>query len=174
MIKQMTLAMALLAASTIANANMAQANPDDNVITLLAETNQEGNSLDLIITGDSNSLVLEQSNATGFGAGNLMEITIIGDNNGGAVGGQFTGVALNSGLEPGHLQQTGWDNAMHVDIQGSNNLFAALQSGNGNSLTATIEGYDNQAAILQVGQNNHASISQTGMGNAISISQRSF
>ena len=169
MIKQMTLGIALLAASTVAHAT-----PDDNIITLLSDTNQEGNTLDLIITGDANSLVLEQTATLDTGSGNLMEISITGNNNGGALGGSFSGVALNSGLEPGHLQQTGWDNSMHIDIQGSDNLFAARQEGQGNSLTATIEGYNNQAAVLQVGQNNHASISQTGMGNAISISQRSF
>lgn len=169
MIKQMALGATLLAVST-----MAHANADSNVISLLSATNEEGNQLELNITGNSNSLILDQTTTLSGDAGNVMDITIWGDNNGGAISGHFTGIALNSGLQPGRLVQNGTNNRMQIQIQGSNNLFSALQTGHGNQLSADIQGFGNQAAIQQYGQNNHASISQSGNGNAIRISQRSF
>ena len=169
MIKQVTFGAALLAAST-----MAQANADNNIISLLSATNEEGDQLELTITGDGNSLILDQTTTLSGVSGNVMDITIWGDNNGGANGGQFTGIALESGLQPGRLVQNGTNNGMLIQIEGSNNLFSALQNGHGNQLSANIQGFGNQAAIQQHGQNNHASISQMGTGNAINISQRSF
>nr|WP_321456961.1 hypothetical protein [uncultured Cohaesibacter sp.] len=163
----------ILAAILLAGA-ATEVKAETNVIELLNDANLEGNVIELSITGDSNSLSISQDFAFGASGGNLMNITIDGNDNGGSAGSSFSGVALNSGLQPGNLIQEGFNNSMIVDVSGTSNLFAFLQNGSQNSLQASIEGTGNQAAVQQYGQNNHVSFSQMGSNNSISISQRSF
>nr|WP_319389047.1 hypothetical protein [uncultured Cohaesibacter sp.] len=165
----------LTALATILLLSMAtQAYAETNVIELLDDANLDGNVIEMNITGDNNSLSLTQDFALGAWGENLMDITIEGNNNGGANGSIFSGVTLKSGLQPGELIQEGFDNSMIVNVSGNSNLFSFLQNGAHNSLQASIEGTGNQAAVQQYGQNNHVSFSQMGSNNSINISQRSF
>ena len=169
MIKQLATLTALLATSV-----SAQANAESNFIELLEAANKEGNTIELAVTGSNNALTIAQELMVGSSGSNVMNISINGDNNGGPTGASFTGVALKSGLQPGHLVQKGAGNSMSINVEGSSNLFSFLQNGTNNSLQARIQGSGNQAAVQQYGHNNHVSLSQTGSGNSIAISQRSF
>ncbi|WP_319414494.1 hypothetical protein [uncultured Cohaesibacter sp.] len=166
---QLTALAAILIASAATGAHA-----ETNIIELFDDANTQGNVIELSILGNGNSLNLSQSfSLSGYGQ-NLMDISIDGNDNGGADGASFTGVALGSGLTPGSLVQEGFDNNMIVEVSGTSNLFSFLQNGSHNSLQASIEGTGNQAAVQQYGQNNHVSFSQMGSNNSISISQRSF
>ncbi|WP_180966822.1 hypothetical protein [Cohaesibacter celericrescens] len=169
MIKHLTTVAVMLMSGT-----MAHATSEPNVIELLGQANDQGNYIETNITGSNNALTLRQSMGSASLGNNVMNISINGDSNGGPSGFSFTGVALQSGLQPGVLLQEGYNNSMLVDVTGSSNLFSFLQSGSNNALTAKISGTGNQAAVQQYGQNNHVSLSQMGSGNSISISQRSF
>ena len=167
--KQLSAIAAILLASAVT-----QAQAETNTIELLDDANLEGNVIELSILGNNNELAISQSYMLGSIGQNFMDISIDGNNNGGPSGLDFTGVALESGLQPGNLIQEGFNNNMIVDVSGTSNLFSFLQQGSDNSLQASIEGTGNQAAVQQYGQNNHVSFSQTGSNNSISISQRSF
>ncbi|SNY94137.1 Curlin associated repeat-containing protein [Cohaesibacter sp. ES.047] len=158
----------------LASGLMAHASSEDNVIELMNQADMDGNTVELLVTGSNNGLHINQTLASGAVDGNIMNISINGDFNGGPLGARFSGALAASGLEPGHLTQIGFNNRMDIDVDGSNNLFSFLQNGSGNSIDASIQGTGNQAAIQQYGQNNHVSMSQVGSGNMIAISQRSF
>lgn len=130
------------------------------------------NSAEIVMEGDGNRLEISQEHASG--GLNTIIATIRGDLNGGPLGATFTGAARLTGLQPGTLTQSGFGNAMTVEVEGSGNLFAFAQIGNGNTLRASITGHSNQAAVLQTGMNNFASFSQHGIGNIVSITQHSW
>lgn len=131
------------------------------------------NRAELTINGNNNRLVITQDHTGGYGANSIVA-TINGDLNGGPLGASFSGVAARSGLRPGTLSQSGFNNSMAIEVNGSSNLFAFAQSGSGNMLRASITGHDNQAAVIQTGVNNFASFSQNGIGNIVSITQNSW
>lgn len=125
------------------------------------------------ISGTSNRLVITQEHS-GAGDRNAVDVSIIGDRNGGPVGVSFTGVATDVGLDPGSLLQSGFGNSIKARIEGDDNLFAVAQIGNNNSVEATIVGFSNQAAVSQIGNGNFTSLSQNGIGNIISVRQISW
>ena len=143
-----------------------------NDLELLGDGNL--NNITMIdFTGNGNRLEILQEFTGGTGS-NTIRASIDGDFNGGPVGSSFSGAALLPGLEPGSLTQSGFDNAIAMNVEGSYNLFAFAQNGNGNRISATITGSNNQAAVLQEGTNNYAAFSQIGVGNLVSIVQRSW
>jgi len=125
------------------------------------------------VEGGSNALEIVQEHTGGAGA-NTLTAKINGDFNGGPLGSSFTGTAQSTGLRPGTLTQSGFNNSMNLAVNGSHNLFAFAQIGSGNVLHASVTGHSNQAAVLQSGNNNHAVFSQNGTGNLVSITQRSW
>jgi len=131
------------------------------------------NQAQVDIAGAGNRLIISQEHTGGAGA-NIVTATINGDLNGGPLGASFTGAALASGLQPGTIVQSGFNNAMTIKVDGTSNLFAFSQNGSGNRLDASIAGYGNQAAVVQTGTDNYASFSQNGVGNIVSISQHSW
>jgi hypothetical protein len=131
------------------------------------------NILELQIAGNDNALVISQSAPLGAEAANRMQISLTGDENGGA-GGSFTGAALLSGLSPGHLSQSGEGNLIALSVRGIGNLFAVSQTGSFNSVTGTILGRDNQTTVIQNGAGNQFSFAQSGNGNMINVSQTSW
>ncbi len=131
------------------------------------------NLLTLGVAGSENVLALSQSAPAGTANPNLMQVSLTGDANGGAAG-SFSGVALLSGLAPGHLSQAGEGNLMTLSVSGTGNLFAMAQTGSFNSIEATILGQHNQAAVIQNGIGNHLSFVQNGNGNIIKVSQTSW
>lgn len=139
----------------------------------LYQSTSDANVLTLDIAGDLNQLSIVQD-FMGAGDGNTITASINGNRNGGPAGAQFTGVARNVGLAPGSLYQSGYDNHMDIDVNGSSNLFAFAQVGSHNSLTAQITGSYNQAAVYQSGVGNVVNFSQTGNGNMISVVQTSW
>lgn len=138
----------------------------------VSNTPSEYNDLALDIVGNQNVLSIAQNAPAASGQGNLMDISIDGDLNGGT--GAFSGAALGSGLTPGHLSQDGVGNTMALSVTGSHNLFAMMQSGSANVIDGQISGSGNQAAVVQNGTGNHFSFSQSGIGNIINVSQTSW
>lgn len=149
-----------------------QAAASTNTITI-DPTVPADNVLELAVTGNDNALVISQSAPLGAEAANRMQISLSGDENGGA-GGSFTGAALLSGLSPGHLSQSGEGNLIALSVTGTGNLFAVAQTGSFNSVTGTIFGRDNQTAVIQNGAGNRFSFAQSGVGNMINVSQTSW
>ncbi len=131
------------------------------------------NRAEIAITGNDNRLIISQEHTGGVGL-NSVTATINGDLNGGPLGASFTGAALATGLQPGTIRQSGFNNTMAISVEGTSNLFAFAQIGSGNALHASITGHSNQAAVTQVGTNNYAGFSQNGIGNIVSISQVSW
>jgi hypothetical protein len=134
------------------------------------------NRLQIVTEGDGNELIIVQEAArSAFAdAGNTLEVAIFGDRNGGPAGSRFSGIAGQSGLQPGLLSQTGLGNMARLTVAGSDNLFAMVQQGSGNVLTASITGSYNEMSVFQSGAGNITSISQNGIGNSISVTQRSW
>jgi hypothetical protein len=156
------LAAALVASPVVASNSMILLNPDDLLSKAIID-----------IAGNDNRLVIDQS-FSGMGAGNSVDVRIVGDRNGGPAGAVFTDSAAASGLAPGSLFQFGADNSMRVEISGSDNLFAIAQTGSANTAEASIVGFGNQAAVSQMGTGNFAYFSQNGTGNIISVRQVSW
>jgi hypothetical protein len=71
------------------------------------------------------------------------------------------------------MTQLGDNNALTVDVSGSDNLFATLQDGNDNQIDHTVggSGVGNQAAIVQLGSNNLSSTTQIGSNNNLGVVQ---
>lgn len=143
----------------------------NNDITF-ADPASEYNTLALNVDGSHNVLTIAQSTPLAPTGGNLMDISLTGDFNGGT--GDFTGAALNSGLTPGLLSQEGDGNRMSLVVMGSHNLFAMVQNGSANVIDGHISGVGNQTAVVQNGVGNHFSFSQSGIGNIINVSQTSW
>lgn len=131
------------------------------------------NELEVAIKGDGNRLQIVQEGGAARAA-NSLDISLFGDNNGGPLGSAFSSAALEPGLMPGSIEQTGLGNEIALAVVGNGNLFAFAQHGEGNTIAATITGQANQAAVLQEGANNYAGFSQSGIGNIVSIVQRSW
>lgn len=143
-----------------------------NELVLLSEQDFF-NKVSVSIEGNGNRLEILQEHP-GHGAANIINATIEGNNNGGPLDAAFAPRLQRTGLRPGTLSQSGFDNRMDIRISGSSNLFAFAQEGSGNRLTASMMGTSNQATVMQTGINNQASFSQSGIGNMINISQTSW
>jgi hypothetical protein len=141
--------------------------------SILMTNNAALNDAAVEIDGDFNRLVIAQDHAGGS-AGNSISVNIKGDFNGGPTRAGFTGAALLPGLAPGSLTQHGYGNSMSFDVSGSNNLFAAAQTGSYNTIMASISGSANQASIAQTGNSNFVAFSQNGIGNTVSVTQTSW
>jgi hypothetical protein len=137
-----------------------------------SDPTSEYNTLALNVDGAHNVLTIAQAVPLAPSDGNIMDVSLTGDFNGGA--GAFTGAALTSGLTPGLLSQDGAGNRMALAVIGSHNLFAMVQHGSSNVIEGHISGVGNQAAVVQNGVGNHFSFSQSGIGNIINISQTSW
>ncbi|MFD2648834.1 hypothetical protein ACFSX5_13675 [Devosia albogilva] len=124
-------------------------------------------------TGNANLLVIVQQSAAAE-AGNRINVSIVGDGNGGPEGRNFSGQPAELGLTPGNLTQIGFGNAIEVTVTGERNLFAVAQLGNSNTVRAAITGSHNQAAVMQTGVGNFTSIAQSGVGNSISVQQTTW
>ena len=153
---------------TAGNAAAAAGNND---ITFM-DPASEYNTLALNVDGSHNVLTIAQAAPQAPSDGNLMDVSLTGNFNGGM--GDFTGAALISGLTPGLLSQDGVGNRMSLTVMGSHNLFAMVQNGSANVIDGHISGVGNQAAVVQNGAGNHFSFSQSGIGNIINISQTSW
>jgi hypothetical protein len=143
----------------------------NNDITFKDPTS-EYDTLALNADGSHNVLTIAQSAPLAPSRGNLMDVSLSGDFNGGT--GDFTGAALISGLTPGLLSQDGDGNRMSLVVMGSHNLFAMAQNGSANVIDGHISGVSNQTVVVQNGVGNHFSFSQSGIGNIISVSQTSW
>ena len=123
----------------------------------LADTS--GNNIDITITGNSNTVEVEQR-----GAGHYLELAIIGNNN------SFTGQQLNDSGPSRHYQET--------SILSDSNTIGLLQSGSGSKTAfVVIDGSLNRVEIVQSGSGSHfldfrlggndhdIEISQIGEGN---------
>lgn len=152
--------------------SMAQGASAANELTILS-SDLIANSAKVEMSGNSNSLFVLQDHFGGLEP-NSLEISIVGDRNGGPAGSLFDNRMLASELTPGTLRQSGFGNAMTIEVNGSENLFAAAQIGSGNVLTGFMQGEGNQTAILQVGTGNVVGFSQSGYANVLSVVQNSW
>lgn len=165
-------AAALIAATAFAAATPAYAAENTNTLELL-DNAPETNALTLDISGDFNALSIVQQH-DGAGTGNLMQVSLDGDYNGGWGESWRTTRFSDIGLVPGRLEQRGFGNVMQMAVQGTANLFALAQIGSNNFATGSIIGTGNQVAVLQSGHGNSAVFNQVGHGNVIGISQTSW
>ena len=134
-----------------------------------------GNELELLITGNDNSLSIEQIHDMSGGL-NQISLEIVGSGHGsfGQDWNQPLQLQASFDLQPGMIVQDGHENLIDLQILGSSNLFAAIQKGSGNTLSGTITGSGNQVASIQLGTGNSFAFSQTGNGNSIAVFQKSW
>jgi hypothetical protein len=134
--------------------------------------NTLANVAQISTAGDGNRLMIQQTYDAGPGANTLL-LTISGDLNGApSASTGFSPLLMTSGLVPGHVVQSGHDNAISMTVAGDQNVFAVLQMGSGNRLTGTVTGSSNQAAVAQYGTGNALTFIQNGTGNMLSVIQR--
>lgn len=162
-------------------ANFAHANGneirliDTNAINLIESKNfNPGNNINLDVDGSGNLLEISQTLTIGALVGNNINVSIVGDSNGGGLTGSFYGNATKSELTAGTVTQIGYDNNIDFAVIGSGNLFAFLQNGSSNSIRGSVRGFHNQASVSQFGSNNRVGFSQSGTGNIMNIVQRSW
>ena len=165
-------AVALIVAAAFAAAMPAYAAEDTNTLVLL-DNAPETNALTLDISGAFNALSIAQQH-DGGGTGNLIQVGLDGDHNGGWGESWQTPRLSDIGLVPGRLEQRGFGNVMQLAVQGTANLFALGQIGSSNFATGSIIGTGNEVAVLQSGYGNSAVFNQVGHGNVIGISQTSW
>ena len=136
---------------------------------LAAAANYE-NTIEITGAFEQNTLVIEQSSGGGHIArvdlqANLTETRLY------EAWHDVDRLGSVEGLTPGRISQSGFLQALTLEISGQSNLFAAVQSGEGNTITGSIKGQLNQAAIIQTGYRNTASFMQVGQQNSIVIRQ---
>ena len=163
---------ALIAMCALTATAPALAAEDTNTIILL-DSAPETNTLALDIAGDFNALSIIQQHEGG-GVGNVMQISLHGDRNGGWGENWNTESLLDISLAPGRLEQRGFGNTMQMAVQGTANLVALAQIGSNNFVTGSVVGNGNQVAVLQSGHGNSAVFNQAGHGNVVGISQTSW
>lgn len=136
------------------------------------------NAFQLLDAGQDNVLSIVspalEAPAGATAEGNRITVSIEGDANGGW-GEAWTTPLFGAGLPaPGLLEQTGWNNAIALEVSGTGNLFSIVQAGTANLATGQVSGIGNALAVVQQGQGNIAHFSQAGSGNALSIAQTSW
>src|SRR5690606_19627611 len=108
---------------------------------------------ELLVTGDNNTLSIEQIHDMSGGL-NQINLEIVGNGNGGYGQGWNQPLQASTGLMPGTIIQEGHENLIDLKIMGSSNLFAAIQKGARNTLSGTISGTSNQVSSVQLGTGN--------------------
>ncbi|PLW77547.1 hypothetical protein [Cohaesibacter celericrescens] len=150
----------------------------DNVIDSFQQDGEANRAL-LSMTGSRNVLFsIIQRNALLGVAGNILTVTMGGDDNGGdGMGGlgqfQFAATKLLQ-VAQAQIQQLGDENHLNfvTSAVASTNRFGFVQDGDGNALSGTVDGTENEAAVLQIGDGNRLDFTQSGDKNAIAISYR--
>jgi hypothetical protein len=139
-----------------------------------------GNQMAVTESGNHNYVwSAVQNNATVAVKGNIMTISLSGDDNGGdghGGFGRFSTVAGDIGVIQARVAQLGDDNSISYTVgrdatgPSTHNLFGFYQDGTGNQLAGTATGSDNEAATRQVGDGNYVAFTQSGAGNAVAAS----
>ncbi|SNY93691.1 Curlin associated repeat-containing protein [Cohaesibacter sp. ES.047] len=153
----------------------------DGVNNLVNSLTQDGdnNRARAALNGSRNLIFsILQSNALVGSIGNLMTVTLSGDDNGGdGMGGlgQFTRPITQAlQVAQGELNQFGDENVLNFVTSGTSsmNLFGFVQDGDGNALSGTVDGVENEVAALEIGDGNRIDFTQDGDQNTIAISYR--
>ena len=150
----------------------------DNVINTFQQDGLDNEAL-VSMTGSRNMLFsVLQNNALVGVAGNLLTVTLGGDDNGGdGMGGlgQFTfDITKILQVAQAEIQQFGDENKLNyvTSATSSANRFGFVQDGDGNAISGTVDGEQNEAAILQIGDGNRIDFLQDGDKNALAVSSR--
>ncbi len=158
-------------------ANVQQGNGVDNVIQLLVQDGI-GNSANVDQSGNRNIILsVEQNNALVAVTGNIMTITIGGDDNGGdGLGGlgQFVTAAQNIAVAQAEFTQLGDENNLNFTTAATSeaNLFGFVQDGDGNAISGTVRGQENESASVQIGDGNTLDFNQDGLRNSVAVTYR--
>ncbi len=131
-----------------------------------------GNKTNIDTQGDSNQLNVEQSKVAGFGI-NTADVALLGASNVLAIIQNYTESASTTvaGDNSAVVSQTGNNNQMTLDQNGSNNVAKLGQTGNENDMNVSQQQDGNSAEITQTGNGLSISVVQSESGPPVIINQ---
>ena len=147
----------------------------------IAQFDQTGslNEAAIAMIGSRNMLwSLIQNNDLVSITGNLMTVTLEGDDNGGdGFGGlgQFTRDNTKAlQVAQAEIKQLGDHNTLNMLTTSASSMtaFGFVQDGDGNWLSGTTDGIENEVASSQIGDGNRLTFAQTGDRNALAVSYK--
>lgn len=147
----------------------------------IATLRQDGvnNRNDITQSGNNNIIINVLQNNEAYGVkGNLLTITLIGDNNGGhgIAGADTFSSASTLDVEVGQatFQQFGDGNELsYTTSAGSfSNLFGFIQDGDDNFIVGNVSGTENEAAAALHGDDNSLHFEQNGTSNISAVTAR--
>nr|WP_321456962.1 hypothetical protein [uncultured Cohaesibacter sp.] len=150
----------------------------DNEVANFSQIGTSNRSSIFMIGSRNLLLSMIQNNDLVSVTGNLMTLSLGGDDNGGdGFGGWGQFSKENTKLldvAQAEIKQLGDDNTLNFVTSAASlmNVYGFVQDGDGNWLSGTVDGTENEVAVSQIGDGNRLNFTQTGEQNALAVSYR--